>query len=444
MQLETALSSTFNASSPFISFENLSSFLDPTLIDQGFQQAGVATLRKRRLPLESVLWLVIGMSLFRQQSVWDIATQLEIMLPGQRPLVAPSALVQARQRLGVEAVRQVFHRLAHHWYQAHEHEYWCGLNLLAVDGVVWRASDTPENREAFGSASNHHGETHFPQLRMVCQMELTSHLVLNSVMDGYKANEMRLAEQLIEQTPDNSLTLFDKGFYSLGLLHQWHQAGKQRHWLLPARKDLQYEVIGSFGKQDKLVRLTTTPQSRKRFKDLPDTIEARLLEKTIKGKPCRILTSMTDPMRFRATEIVELYAYRWEIELGYREMKQTLLNSSYTLRSKTPEGVKQELWGLLLAYNLIRHAMMQAADQLDGIAPSQLSFASCSMAVCTFLLRTPLFHSGNIPKYYEALLTQLRCYVLPLRREDRLYARCIKPKPSKYPNAKNKNANQLN
>jgi len=106
---------------------------------------------------------------------------------------------------------------------------------------------------------------------------------------------MRLAEQLVGQTPDDSLTLFDKGFYSLGLLHQWHQAGKQRHWLLPARKDLQYEVIGSFGKQDKLVRLTTTPQSRKRFKDLPDTVEARLLEKTVKGKPCRILTSMTDP-----------------------------------------------------------------------------------------------------------------------------------------------------
>lgn len=444
MQLQTALSSTLNASSPLISFENLSSFLDPALIEQGFQQAGVATLRKRRLPLESVLWLVIGMGLFRQQSVWDIATQLEIVLPGQRPLVAPSALVQARQRLGVEAVQRIFHGLAHHWYQAHEHECWCGLNLLAVDGVVWRASDTPENREAFSSGSNHHGDTSFPQLRMVCQMELTSHLLLNSVVDGYKANEMRLAEQLVGQTPDDSLTLFDKGFYSLGLLHQWHQAGKQRHWLLPARKDLQYEVIGSFGKQDKLVRLTTTPQSRKRFKDLPDTVEARLLEKTVKGKPCRILTSMTDPLRFRATEIVELYAYRWEIELGYREMKQTLLNRSYTLRSKKPEGVKQELWGLLLAYNLIRHAMMQAADRLDGIAPSQLSFASCSMAVCTFLLRTPLFHPGNIPKQYEALLTQLGYYVLPIRREDRLYPRWIKPKPSKYPNAKNKNANQLN
>ena len=93
MRLETVLSSTFNASGDFTSFENLSAFLDPGIIEQGFEKAKVATLRKRRLPLESVLWLVIGTSLFRQQSVWDIAKQLEIMLPGQRPLAAPSALV---------------------------------------------------------------------------------------------------------------------------------------------------------------------------------------------------------------------------------------------------------------------------------------------------------------------------------------------------------------
>ncbi len=97
MCLETALSSTFNASGDFTSFENLSAFLDPSIIEQGFEKAEVATLRKRRLPLESVLWLVIGMSLFRQQSVWDIAKQLEIMLPGQRPLAVSFQSVSESQ-----------------------------------------------------------------------------------------------------------------------------------------------------------------------------------------------------------------------------------------------------------------------------------------------------------------------------------------------------------
>ena len=124
--------------------------------------------------------------------------------------------------------------------------------------------------------------------------------------------------------------------------------------MIPARKDLQYEVIQRMSPNDLCVRLTTTPQSRKKFEDLPSALEARLVTKIINGKEYRILTSMVDPMRFIGKEIVELYCYRWEIEMGFREMKQTLLNSKYTLRSKRPDMIEQELWGILLAYNLIR------------------------------------------------------------------------------------------
>ena len=112
MQLQQALNSAFNASTQFSTFEQLSSFLDPAIIDEAFVEAGVATVRKRRLPLEAVMWTVIGMSLFRQESVWNIATKMDIALPGKNPLVAPSAMVQARQRLGVDAVKSVFMKMA--------------------------------------------------------------------------------------------------------------------------------------------------------------------------------------------------------------------------------------------------------------------------------------------------------------------------------------------
>ncbi|HBO3624929.1 TPA: transposase [Pseudomonas aeruginosa] len=84
--------------------------------------------------------------------------------------------------------------------------------MLSVDGVVWRTPDTPENRERYDSASNQHGDTGFPQVRMVCQMELTSHLLISSAFAGYHSSEMKLAEPLIANTPDHSLTLFDRGF----------------------------------------------------------------------------------------------------------------------------------------------------------------------------------------------------------------------------------------
>jgi hypothetical protein len=444
MRFETELATTLDACNTFHSFEKFAEILSPQLIEQCFQQAGVATIRKRRLPLETVLWSIIGMSLFRQCSVWDIATQMDIMLPGKKPLVAPSALVQARQRLGSEAVKQVFLTMAEQSYQNNTFETWAGLNLLAVDGVVWRTTDTPENHQTFKAQSNSHSENIFPKVRMVCHMEVTSHQLINSAHSDYRTNEMVLAEQLITRTPDNSLTIFDKGYYSLGLLNRWHQAGEQRHWMIPARKDLQYEVIQRINPNDLRIRLKTTPQSRKKFEELPDELEARLVTKVIKGKTYRILTSMIDPMRFPSEEMVELYCYRWEIELGFREMKQTLLNSKYTLRSKRPDMIEQELWGILLAYNLIRQAMTSATYKLDSVMPNQLSFASSSMAVTQFFATIPLTSPGNIPKHYERLLEQLSYFKLPERREERRYPRWVKPKPSKYPKNGNKNASQLN
>ncbi|WP_447780568.1 IS4 family transposase, partial [Aeromonas veronii] len=138
-------------------------------------------------------------------------------------------------------------------------------------------------------------------------------------MESCAVNEMVLAEQLVARTPDHSLTLFDKGFYSLGLLHAWQTTGSERHWLQPLKKGTQYEVVRKLGRQDVLVHLKTSPQARKKWPHLPDTVEARLLTRTINGKERQVLTSMVDPMRFPGADIVELYSHRWEIELGYRE-----------------------------------------------------------------------------------------------------------------------------
>src|SRR5690606_21444996 len=151
-------------------------------------------------------------------------------------------------------------------------------------------------------------------------------------------------------TPDHSLTLFDGGYYSLGLFHQCHQQGQDRHWLIPARQGLRYEVVRRLRDRDQRLRRTTSAQAPQRFSDLPACVEARLITYQVKGKPRQVLTSLLDTRRYPCDDLVELYSHRWEIELGYREMKQSLLQSSYTLRSKKPCMTRQELWGLLLAY----------------------------------------------------------------------------------------------
>ncbi len=96
-----------------------------------------------------MVWCIVGMALERKEPLHQIVNHLDIMLPGNRPFVAPSAVIQARQRLGSEAVRRVFTKTAQLWHNATPHPHWCGLTLLAIDGVFWRTPDTPENDAAF-------------------------------------------------------------------------------------------------------------------------------------------------------------------------------------------------------------------------------------------------------------------------------------------------------
>ncbi|AZE50492.1 Transposase InsG for insertion sequence element IS4 [Pseudomonas chlororaphis] len=207
----------------------------------------------------------------------------------------------------------------------------------------------------------------------------------------------------------------------------------ERHWLMPLRKGAQYDLVQRLGRQDAVVSLSTSPQARKQWPGLPERLIARLLSKTVKGKVCQILTSMADPLRFPSDEIVDLYSQRWEIELGFREMKQTLLNSSYTLRSKTPEMIEQELWGVLLGYNLLRYQMVEMSRHCPGIYPCEMSFTACTWAILGFINSVSVDRSGNIPKYLAELHASAPHYVLPHRREERIYPRAIRLKSPKYP-----------
>ena len=280
---------------------SLGDYLDPELISRCLAESGTVTLRKRRLPLEMMVWCIVGMALERKEPLHQIVNRLDIMLPGNRPFVAPSAVIQARQRLGSEAVRRVFTKTAQLWHNATPHPHWCGLTLLAIDGVFWRTPDTPENDAAFPRQTHAGNPALYPQVKMVCQMELTSHLLTAAAFGTMKNSENELAEQLIEQTGDNTLTLMDKGYYSLGLLNAWSLAGEHRHWMIPLRKGAQYEEIRKLGKGDHLVKLNISPQARKKWPGLGNEVTARLLTVTRKGKVCHLLTSMTDAMRFTGT-----------------------------------------------------------------------------------------------------------------------------------------------
>lgn len=135
-------------------FSSLSDVLELAVIQSCLDSNGVATLRKRKLPMDAMVWAVIGMSLFRTESVRQLINKLDIVLPQEVDYVARSAVTQARKKLGSDVVCDVFHKSAHTWHERAEHPQWCGLNLYGVDGVVWQTPDTKENSAQFARTAN--------------------------------------------------------------------------------------------------------------------------------------------------------------------------------------------------------------------------------------------------------------------------------------------------
>lgn len=148
---------------------SLGDYLDPELISRCLAESGTVTLRKRRLPLEMMVWCIVGMALERKEPLHQIVNRLDIMLPGNRPFVAPSAVIQARQRLGSEAVRRVFTKTAQLWHNATPHPHWCGLTLLAIDGVLLRTLEAVMPPCFMRQSTDRMGAVRLPRLRRLCR-----------------------------------------------------------------------------------------------------------------------------------------------------------------------------------------------------------------------------------------------------------------------------------
>jgi hypothetical protein len=347
-----------------------------------------ATIRRRRLPADQVLWLVLGMALFRDEPVHEVARRLNICAQGLASdhLLARSGVTEARKRLGANPVEWLFRKTGTQWgAERYRDDTWQDLQVFAVDGALLRTPDTPELRDHFGSGNTSTDrQTPFPMLRLVALMNVRSHLILDAQLSPYRRSEMRLADEFLQQIPNHSVTLFDKGFWSADLMLSLSDAGNHRHWLIPAKKGLVCEEVARYNQHDRLVRMKVSPQARKRNPTLPVHWDAREVSYEIQGKVKTVMTSL--PANIYSTEAVaKLYQERWEIELGFRDIKSSMQQNAMTLRSKKVELIYQEVWGLLLAYNVIRREASQAAEAF-GRAPSDIRFKPACQYIAVQLI----------------------------------------------------------
>lgn len=401
-----------------------------------------AAMRRRKLPLDRALWLPIAMGLFRDRSIHEVVEHLDLAIPkpGPRRGVAASAVPQARARLGAEPVQHLFELTAERWgMRAAASDRWRGLSLFGLDGTCLRIADTPENEAAFGRPGTGRASSGYPQVRLVGLMALRSHALAGMSVGGYKAAELALVEPLWAKLPDRSLTVVDRGFLSWWPLHQLQQRGAERHWLIRARARLNWTEVKRLGPGDYLVDIDAD-SARRRHPEMPKTIRARVLSYQVKGhRPQKLITSMLEPDKYPAKEVVELYHERWELELGYDELKTHMLEREESLRSRTPEGVLQEIAGIGIAYNLVRVEMARVAAELD-VAPTRISFRHALVMIRNFSLAAWSTSPGAIPRRLGSLDLDFRLLLLPPRRAERRYPRHVKIKMSGYARNRGKSA----
>ncbi len=419
------------------SFDVFRQHLEPAWIEAALKTTGTLSLRRRRLPAESAVWTVIGMALLRDRSIQEVVRHLGLVLPAedQPATVTGSAILQARDRLGEEPLAAVFTQIADHWVDrsADQHR-WRGLRVYGVDGSTLRIPDTPENEAAFGRPSSGRGRSGYPQLRLVALMVLRSHELASLAFGRYADSEVTLAEPLWAKISDQSLTLVDRGFFSYLVFHRIRSAGSERHWLTRSKKNLKWNKVKRLGPNDDLVEIPINKSLRGKHPEMPPTMTARAIRYQRRGFRSQVLlTSLLDPIAHPAGEIAELYHERWELELGFDEVKTHTLEREEALRSRTPERVRQEIWGLVIGYNLVRLEMERAAEKLR-LPPTRISFRHSLLLVRTFLLVTAwASNPANLPRRLEDLHNEVALLVLPERRRQRSYPRVVKVKMSNYP-----------
>ncbi len=331
MEFASAFDSVVKAGIPAAA-GRFGSALNVEWVDEALEQTGTMSVRRRRLPARLVVWLVISMALFRDCAIRTVATHLGLSNPwgsarrGVRARsVAASAVAKGRQRLGDKAMQIIFERSAEAWTEASaDADRWQGLSLWGVDGTTLNVPDTVENEEAFGLPGTSRGRPGYPQVRLVALMALRSHLLRGASFGPYRGKEtgeQALYEALRPMLPDDSLTVFDKGFLNYGALWRQHHDADgvptTRHFLIRAKTNLKCKTLAVLGAGDELAEVSMSPQARKKDPRLPRKMRVRVVSYQVDGWPQRkLLTSLLDPKRFPARQVAAMYHERWETEVS--------------------------------------------------------------------------------------------------------------------------------
>jgi hypothetical protein len=389
--------------------------------------------RERKLSQLLIVYYVMALALFRQYNVTEVFAHLSRGLRWLWPdpsigLPTAGALTARRQSLGIPVLRQLFRRCCQPLATAEtKGAFAFGLRLMALDSTLDEVPDTPSNAQHFGRLTTGKSQSPFPQVRCLYLAEVGTHAIIDAVLARCKASEQALAWVILRSIGQGLLVMTDRNFISVKWLTAVQQRGAQVLCRLAA---------GCFTQRSRTLCDGSYLVTLRRKGQAPLTlrvIEYRLLAVVAHelallpvSRTCspadptavhRLLTTLLDPEQAPALQLIGLYHERWEIELVIDELKTHQRLSAHPLRSKSPELLYQELYGLLLAHYAVRAWMHQSALQAD-LDPDRLSFTHALHVLDTACYEFAIVHPDEMPRLHERLLADLRDpkTLLPPRR----------------------------
>jgi len=367
--------------SDLVSVGVLTRVFPPGLVDEVIAEAGRTEQRNRSLPARVMAYFAIGMALYSEGSYEDVLSQLTDGLAwssgwadSYRP-PSKSAIFQARQRLGSEPLSALFRRVAVPIGAQTTPGVWlAGRRMVAVDGTCLDVADTAENAEFFGRPGVNKGEqAAFPQARIVALAECGTHAVFAAEIGTYSRSEATLTERLLTVLEPGMLLLADRGFFSFALWRKASATGADLLWRIrtdaygPKAQHVRDLDDGSW-----LARLQKSTD-RKGEPMLVRVVDYTIDDGRDNAGSYRLFTTLLDPTEASAVDLAAAYNQRWEIELTLDELKTHQRGPRTVLRSKSPDLVKQEIWGHLCCHYAIRTLMADAAHH-SGHDPDRVSF----------------------------------------------------------------------
>ena len=343
-------------------------------------KTGTASVRQRDLPAQVVVYYVIALALYMQSSYREV---LRCLLEAVQWLRDPSAGVrvagksgisQARTRLGWEPLRQLHDELVKPIAMRETRGAWYRTwRLVSLDGSTFDVADEKANEEAFSRPGASRGASAYPQIRFVSLVENGTHVLFGSQMDGYRTGEITLAKAVLPRLKKGMLCLADRNFFGFELWQQAQSTGADLLWRMKKNMRMACEQRLPDGSY-----LSHVYPSERDWRHKTNAIALRVVDYRLEGiegaEPIyRLATTILDAGKAPADELAALYHERWEIETAFDELKTHLRGARIVLRSKTPDLVRQEFYGLLMAHFAIRGLMHEAALKADE-DPDRLSF----------------------------------------------------------------------